>query len=90
MWVWAGLGLCYGAGMLSGALAAIRIRQKQLLLHVFFMPFYWWLLFPATLQAVWEFLFAPFHWNKTEHGVTAIKHQITEQKSPTHVRGLTS
>jgi len=90
MWVWAGLALCYGAGMLSGALAAIRIRQKRLLLHVLFMPVYWWLLFPATLQAVWEFLFAPFHWNKTEHGVTAVTHQITEPKSPTHVRGLTS
>ena len=89
-WVWAGLGLCYGAGMLSGALAAIRLGQKKLLLHVIFMPLYWWLLFPATLQAVWEFLFAPFHWNKTEHGVTSVTDQITEEKRPANVRGLTS
>ena len=90
IWVWAGLALCYGAGIISGALATIRVRQKRLLWHVPLMPFYWWLLFPATLQAVWEFLFAPFHWNKTEHGLTAITEDQTGANGHTHVRGLTT
>ena len=90
IWVWGGLGLCYVAGVISGALAAIRLGEKSLLRHVIFMPIYWWLLFPATLQAIWEFLFAPFHWNKTEHGLTAMTDHKLEENVHPHVRGLTS
>jgi len=90
LWVWAGLALCYGAGMISGGLAALRLKQLPLLWHVPLMPFYWWLLFPATMQAIWEFLFAPFHWNKTEHGLTAITEDVTGKNAHANVRGLTS
>ena len=89
LWVWCGLGLCYAAGMMSGALAAIRRGETSLLPHVFYMPVYWWLLFPATLQAIWEFLYAPFYWNKTEHGLTAMTEYQSEENAPPHVRGLT-
>ena len=90
IWVWSGIGLCYAAGMISGAIAAIRLGEKQLLAQVVFMPLYWWLLFPATLQAIWEFLFAPFHWNKTEHGLTAMSEDKSIKNAPPNVRGLTS
>ena len=89
-WVWAGLALCYGAGMVSGGLAAWRLGQRHLLWHVPLMPLYWWLLFPATLQAIWEFLCAPFHWNKTEHGLTEPSEDVTGKTIHANVRGFTS
>lgn len=34
------------------------------------MPFYWLLMSAAAWLALWQFIFAPFHWNKTEHGLS--------------------
>jgi len=34
------------------------------------MPAYWVLLSAAAWMALWQFVFAPFHWNKTEHGLS--------------------
>jgi glycosyltransferase XagB len=36
------------------------------------MPVYWLLMSAAAWLALWQFIFAPFHWNKTEHGLSAI------------------
>ena len=71
---WASLSIifCYGTGIISGIIAALRIGKPKLCLSALFMPLYWWLLFPATLQALYEFLKSPFHWNKTTHGLGAI------------------
>jgi len=84
-WVWAGLGLCYLAGMVSGVVAALRLKKNHLIVHSLLMPLYWWLLFPATLQAISEFLISPFHWNKTEHGLTAITDSQSVEAVPAHV-----
>lgn len=32
------------------------------------LPLYWLLISAAAWVAVWEFLWRPFHWHKTEHG----------------------
>ena len=34
------------------------------------LPFYWLLMSGAAWLALWQFLSAPFHWNKTEHGLS--------------------
>ena len=34
------------------------------------MPFYWLLMSGAAWLALWQFITAPFHWNKTEHGLS--------------------
>ena len=34
------------------------------------MPFYWILMSLAAWLALWQFLTRPFHWNKTEHGLS--------------------
>jgi len=34
------------------------------------MPAYWALLFAPSLRAIWELRRIPFHWHKTEHGVS--------------------
>jgi cellulose synthase/poly-beta-1,6-N-acetylglucosamine synthase-like glycosyltransferase len=36
------------------------------------LPVYWCLLSIAAWQAVFDFVFAPFHWHKTEHGLTRL------------------
>lgn len=85
LWVWAGLGLCYIGGIISGIISALRLKKNHLIVHSLFMPLYWWLLFPATVQAVIEYLISPFHWNKTEHGRTAFCDNQSVEASSAHV-----
>jgi glycosyltransferase XagB len=44
------------------------------------LPAYWCLLSVAAWQAVFDFIFAPFHWHKTEHGLT----RLTRPRKPGH------
>jgi cellulose synthase/poly-beta-1,6-N-acetylglucosamine synthase-like glycosyltransferase len=37
------------------------------------MPFYWLLMSGAAWLALWQFMVAPFHWNKTEHGLSRMQ-----------------
>lgn len=69
-WFLYALGLGYGSGVLCGVVGAIRSRQYSLLRSVPLMPVYWLALFRPTLQALYELWARPFHWHKTEHGVT--------------------
>lgn len=70
------LGFSLLCGMAVGALGAIRAGQPHLLKYVPFMPLYWLLLFPPLLQALIELKTRPFHWHKTEHGVTGSPPEI--------------
>lgn len=64
-------------GMAVGVLGAIRAKNYALLKHVPLMPLYWMLLFPPLLQALIELQTRPFHWHKTEHGVTRAPPEMT-------------
>ncbi|MGQ0484078.1 MAG: glycosyltransferase [Hyphomicrobiales bacterium] len=37
------------------------------------MPIYWLLISLAAWAALWQFIVAPFHWNKTEHGLSSFQ-----------------
>lgn len=37
------------------------------------MPLYWLLMSGAAWLALWQFIAAPFHWNKTEHGLSSMQ-----------------
>lgn len=37
------------------------------------MPVYWMLMSAAAWMALWQFLTRPFHWNKTEHGLSSLQ-----------------
>jgi glycosyltransferase XagB len=37
------------------------------------MPLYWLLMSGAAWLALWQFITAPFHWNKTEHGLSSFQ-----------------
>lgn len=60
----------YGAGICIGVIGAKRAKLRFDTLTFVLMPIYWLALFPATLRALWELWRQPFHWNKTDHGVT--------------------
>jgi len=75
------LGISYGAGMIIGAAGAIRAKKPALLMSVPFMPFYWFALCAPTLRALWELRRNPFHWHKTEHGISRHKPLNTAPKT---------
>ena len=45
------------------------------------MPFYWLLMSCAAWYALWQFIVAPFHWNKTQHGIS--KHRARTRRVET-------
>ncbi|MEP1230613.1 MAG: glycosyltransferase family 2 protein [Litorimonas sp.] len=57
--------------ILIGIIGAGRAGRPQLIKSALCMPAYWALLFPPTLRAAWELGRIPFHWHKTEHGVSS-------------------
>jgi cellulose synthase/poly-beta-1,6-N-acetylglucosamine synthase-like glycosyltransferase len=60
----------YGVAMAT-QVKGIRLRRLDALLPlVATLPFYWLLISAASWMAVWEFIRRPYHWNKTEHGLT--------------------
>lgn len=42
------------------------------------MPVYWLLMSAAAWMAVWQFIMAPFHWNKTEHGLSKLQRPVRQ------------
>ena len=61
----------YGASLYAGYVVTRRKRLPwwPVLLT---MPLYWLLMGLAAWLSLWQFIFAPFHWNKTKHGVSSL------------------
>jgi hypothetical protein len=63
--------------LLAGYVSAIgtcekglrRIRISGWVSILLTIPMYWLLVSVAAWLAVWDFIFAPFHWHKTKHGL---------------------
>ncbi len=62
----------YGAAMLCGALGLYRRGLLKLWPWLLTLPLYWMLLSAAAWLALWDFLFRPHHWRKTQHGVSSL------------------
>jgi cellulose synthase/poly-beta-1,6-N-acetylglucosamine synthase-like glycosyltransferase len=62
--------LGYGVAMLAGAKALHQRGFKGWWFTIASMPIYWLLMSIAAWMAVWQLIFAPFKWNKTEHGLS--------------------
>ncbi|MCB1434980.1 MAG: hypothetical protein KDK75_21340, partial [Alphaproteobacteria bacterium] len=45
------------------------------------MPIYWLLMSAAAWYALWQFMTAPFHWNKTEHGLSRASRRIFRKRT---------
>ena len=65
---WFDLAAGYLAAMTLALLAARRRGLFRLSWHVLLMPLYWLLISAAAYRALWQFVTAPFKWEKTEHG----------------------
>jgi glycosyltransferase XagB len=62
----------YSVGVLTARTASRRVYGRSWWLSILFvMPFYWLLMSFAAWLAVWQFIRAPFHLNKTRHGISA-------------------
>lgn len=93
--VGAGVGLILLAGLnlfilLAGYGLAIALARRGLHRRGIFgwlgtlvtMPAYWLLMSAAAWMALWQFIRAPFHWNKTEHGLSRFQQPLSS-----HARG---
>jgi cellulose synthase/poly-beta-1,6-N-acetylglucosamine synthase-like glycosyltransferase len=63
--------LGYGLAGYGASLALRRNGIKGWTLTILTLPVYWVLIGIAAWRAVWEFAVQPFHWNKTQHGLSA-------------------
>jgi cellulose synthase/poly-beta-1,6-N-acetylglucosamine synthase-like glycosyltransferase len=62
----------YASAILAG-LRALHIRRLHPLMpSVLTMPVYWLLISAGGWLALWQLVRAPFHWNKTRHGISRV------------------
>ncbi len=61
-----------GISILCGARAARRKGLAGFGVTLATMPFYWLMATIAGWMAVWQFIVRPFHWNKTQHGLSSL------------------
>ena len=62
----------YGVNVVLGAASLKGSRHKGLWPHAIFIPLYWLYVSAAAYRAVWQLIWAPFYWEKTEHGVSRV------------------
>ena len=62
----------YGVNVALGAASLTGSRHKGLWLHAIFIPIYWLYVSAAAYRASWQLVWAPFYWEKTEHGVSRV------------------
>jgi hypothetical protein len=60
----------YAVNIALGAMSLRGTKHKGLWPHVLFIPVYWLYVSAAAYRAVWQLVYAPFYWEKTEHGVS--------------------
>jgi cellulose synthase/poly-beta-1,6-N-acetylglucosamine synthase-like glycosyltransferase len=72
----------YGVSIAAGYRALRRQRVKGWWLTLLTMPFYWGLMMVAAWMALWQFITAPHHWNKTEHGISKRRRLPAESRDP--------
>lgn len=70
LWGFAAINVLVGfAGTFGVAIRTLIVRRRLALLpHVVLLPCYWLLVSVAGYRALWQVLFDPFRWEKTEHG----------------------
>lgn len=69
----------YAVTMIAGHRAISRLGMSGWLVPILTMPVYWLLISVAAWLALWQFIAAPFHWNKTEHGLSRTQHHLRPQ-----------
>lgn len=70
VWFVSGAIVGYSGTLFAVWYAAVRRRYGIRLIDVLGLPVYWSLAGFAFYRAIWELAAAPYHWNKTEHGLS--------------------
>jgi glycosyltransferase XagB len=60
----------YGTAMLMARRGLDQIGQPPSTMTLLTIPFYWLMMCPAAILALWDFIVSPHHWHKTEHGLS--------------------
>jgi glycosyltransferase XagB len=63
----------YAVAMIGGARGLRRLHIRGWGAAIASMPLYWLLMSFAAWLALWQFVVAPFHWNKTQHGLSSFQ-----------------
>src|SRR5439155_22044327 len=63
-------------------LACVRRKQYRLIKWTVFIPFYWLMMSAAACMALYQLIWKPHYWEKTEHGLHLSK------KGPTDIASL--
>ncbi len=72
----------YAVTMIAGARALRLLGMRGWFLPLATMPAYWLLMSVAAWLALWQFITAPSHWNKTEHGLSNFHRRRRRQAAP--------
>jgi protein-S-isoprenylcysteine O-methyltransferase Ste14 len=66
---------------MAAGVRALKLRRLDALMpSIATMPVYWLLMSMGGWLALWQLLTAPFHWNKTAHGISRIYRHDSAQK----------
>jgi hypothetical protein len=57
----------YVSAIALGTIAAARRGRRRLAAHALLMPVYWLAISYAAYRALWQLIWAPYYWEKTEH-----------------------
>jgi glycosyltransferase XagB len=63
----------YGVNLLAAHKALRKMSIAGWWGAILTIPVYWCLMFLAGWLAVWQFIWNPFHWNKTSHGLSSLQ-----------------
>lgn len=59
------------SGAIAAGMVAVSVRGlAPLFLQTLTMPAYWLLISIAAYKAIWQLITRPFHWEKTDHGLS--------------------
>ncbi len=72
----------YAVTMTAGARALRLLGIRGWFLPLATMPAYWLLMSVAAWLALWQFITAPSHWNKTEHGLSRVHQRRGGRSAP--------
>ena len=58
-------------------LAVFKRRYYELILFAMLNPFYWLMHSIAAYKGLWQLIYKPFYWEKTNHGLTKVSHSAS-------------
>ena len=58
-------------------LAVFKRRFYELILFALMNPFYWLMHSIAAYKGLWQLIYKPFYWEKTNHGLTKVSHSAS-------------